>query len=443
MRALPLLLLAVALSSPAPAVAASLKPWVGFDGSWGKYSMGDTNRELEDLNTGLKQTGLTLSQIGGGPGAGLSAGVDLGRGLSLGVGYDRLFASSGIEDATHFVKFRLPANAFRGIAEYSFPRQGPFGARVGVAGGVVTETGSIDSLGRSSRDVTGRAPLFETYLTAEWWGQPRCGLFATVGYRYARLSEVKIGGSVAYNPPPDSSKYTLDFSGMMVRLGFRIPLTTAPGASAAAPAGKVRPWIGTSGSWSTYAMADVNRDIRHIDTDVDEGGKVTHVGIHGGPGFGASAGLDFPGRLTVGVAYDRLFASSKVSYSDGSLDYRLPANAFRGFMECRLLPQGRFGTRLGIAGGTVMEADPAAIDADGTSPSLRVKGSGALVEAYGSFEWWATSRFAAAASLSYRYAKVGEVKANDRILFDPDHTRYGVDYGGLVARLGLKVALTD
>jgi hypothetical protein len=231
MRALLLLPLAAALAFAVPASGAALKPWIGFDGSYGKYTMGDVNRDLEDLNTGLKQTRLTLWPISGGPGVGLSAGLDFGRGLSVGVGYDRLFASSGAEDPNHLIRYRLPAHALRGIAEYAFPRKGPLGARIGVAGGLVAESGSI-VIEDSSDDVTGSAPLFETYLAGEWWGQRRCGLFATVGYRHARLTEVKIGGSVAHNPPPDGSNYTLDFSGMLVRVGFRIPLAAAPAAKA-------------------------------------------------------------------------------------------------------------------------------------------------------------------------------------------------------------------
>src|SRR5512140_1532647 len=109
MRALPLLLVAFALSIAATAPAAALKPWIGLDGSVAKYSMDDLNRQLEALNTPLVGTSLHLWPIGGGPGFGVKAGVDFGRGFTLGAGYDRVFASSGASDPSTYVKVRVPA----------------------------------------------------------------------------------------------------------------------------------------------------------------------------------------------------------------------------------------------------------------------------------------------------------------------------------------------
>lgn len=433
MRALPILLLAVALSSSGSAVAANLKPWVGVGGSLGRYSMGDVNRDLEDLNAELKGTPLHLWPIGVGPGCGMSAGVDIGPSFSFGIGYDRVFASSGAADSMDgYLQVRLPANAFRGMVEYAFPRRGRLGARLGVAVGKLMVTGQM--VGDSAFEVRGGAPYYEAYLGGDWWGQPRCGLVATVGYRYARVNEVKIAGQVERNP--DGSKYRLDYSGALLRLGLKIPLTAPAGAPAPTAGGGVKPWVGLNGSWGGYKMTDLNHDI--------EIERMAYAGlkqIHGGPGFGGSVGVDFPGRLTLGVGYDRLTASSKASNTGGSIEYRLPANAFRGLLEYRLPPRGHFGTRLGIAGGAVMEANPAS----------RYQGSGALLEAYGSGEWRATSRIAATASLGYRYAKAGELKQGGALPFKtikqgaeyvPSTLPYTADYSGIIARAGLKVALT-
>jgi hypothetical protein len=130
MRALPILLLAVALSGPAPVTAAALTPWVGVGGSLGSYSMGDVNSDLDLLNKELVGTGLHLASIDGGPGCGASAGVDFGQGLTVGVGYDRLFGSSGIQQpGLLYFRYRVPADAFRGMVEYAIPRKGPLGMR--------------------------------------------------------------------------------------------------------------------------------------------------------------------------------------------------------------------------------------------------------------------------------------------------------------------------
>jgi hypothetical protein len=444
MRALPILLLAVALSIPTTASAAALKPWVGFNGSLGKYSMGDVNRDLEGLNTDLVGTSLHLWPIGGGPGCGVTAGVDVGRGFSFGAGYDRVFASSGVSNPRTYLKVRLPANAFRGTVEYAFPRSGPLGAHIGLAAGRLMATGQ--SVSDSALDLRGTAPLYEAYLGLDWSGQPRCALFATVGYRYARVKEVKIDGQVKLNP--DGTQYRADYSGTLLRLGLKIPLTAPATTQAATPAARIKPWIGLNGSWGSYGIADADFLIERTDDGFGVVRKTHHLGpkkISSGSGFGGSVGLDFPGHVTLGAGYDRLAASSIASNANGSNEYRLPANALRVFVEYRLPARGHFGTRLGLAGGTVMEARSAARDSsssDGMNRSFPIKGSGALLEVYGSGEWQPTSRVAATASLGYRYAKVYEVQVDRVVYFNPSGTPYTADYSGLIARIGLKVSLT-
>jgi hypothetical protein len=277
--------------------------------------------------------------------------------------------------------------------------------------------------------VRGSGPLVDVYLGANWWDQPRCGLFLSVGYRYARVGEVKIGGSVAHNP--DTSKFTLDYSGVLLRLGFKLPLTAPAGAPAATVGAGVKPWIGISGSWGAYAMGDVNRDIADRNRELAGTGPSLNR-IHGGFGLGASAGLDFPARLSLGIGYDRLAAATEAGGGAGSLKIRHPANTFRALAEYRLPGRGNLEARLGVAGGTVMEAG---------SESVKFTGSGPLLEAYASSDWRATPHLALTASLGYRYAKVSEVKAGQEVMFKADGSRFTVDYSGVLLRLGLKAAL--
>jgi hypothetical protein len=452
MRAFSIFLVAAALSIPATAPAATLKPWVGFDGSMGKYSTGDINLELDAFNTGLIGTPQRLWPIGGGPGCGVSAGVNIGRSYSLGIGYDRVFASSSVDDPLAYLKVRLPANAFRGVVEYAFPRSGPLGAHVGVAAGKLMVTGQFAGnlmvtdqfagrfVDNFAVDVRGSAPLYEVYLGGAWWGQPRCGLFATVGYRYARVKEVEVDGEVMYiadgttypDGSPKSRKFQLDYSGTLLRLGLKFPLGVPADAATPASTGRVKPWIGLNASFGDYDMTDVNDfpDLRLKK-------------IRGGCGFGGSAGLDFPGHVTVGVGCDRLAASTEASNAGESVKFLMPANEFRGFVEYRLPSQGHIGLRLGIAGGAVMEAGSAATSFTTlTNPALRLKGSAALIEAYGSGEWQANSWVAATATLGYRHAKAGELAEDGELVFKKDGSPLTVDYSGMIARIGLKVALT-
>jgi hypothetical protein len=187
-------------------------------------------------------------------------------------------------------------------------------------------------------------------------------------------------------------------------------------------------------------MADINLDLTGLGVKK----------IQNGAGFGGTAGLDFPGPLTLGAGYDWLAASSKASVSGGSVDYRLPAHAVRGFLEFRLPARGAFGTRLGIAGGAVMEARSARITNTTPGSSLqsgRVRASGPLAEGYATGEWRTGSRLAATATLGYRYARAGELKRNGEVYFKTLRNvqlfiPYSADYSGIFARVGVKVALT-
>jgi len=422
MRALALALLAAGLLLPDSASALALKPWIGMDGTWGNCTMTDMNREIGRLNAEFGGTALRLWEIKSGPSVGLSAGLDLGRGFSLGIGYDRLFSASGAEDPLHYLRFRFPANAVKAIAEYAFPTKGNLGARLGVAGGKVMENGAI--VFPLEEAVTGTGPLFETWLGVDWLAQPRCALSLQVGYRSARIAKVKIGGVRAVNP--DGSDFTLDYSGMMARLGFRFPLAAAPGTPGSTSATGIRPWLGADGSWARYFMSDVNRDIPDDELGMDE--------ISSGLGLGASAGLDLSPGLGIGVGYERLFASSEAG-SGSSLKYDLAANAYRAFVEYRLKSAGRLGGRLGIAGGTVMEAGSVEIGDE----SFDVTGSGPLIEAYATTEWQAAPHLAVVFSQCCRYARVGEVKADHAVLWNADGSRFSVDYSGIFLRLGLRV----
>ncbi len=234
MRGIPVLLLAVALSVPVPAAATTLRPWVGLSGSLGRYSLDDVNRSLEAQNQGANAT---LWPIDNGPAWGAGAGLDLWGGLSIGAGYERWYASSGVKTATRRYDLQLPANVLRAVAEYALPTRGALGAHLGVAAGSVSTSGSR-LIGVASQDVSAKASLFEPYFGADWWGQRRCGVYATLGYRTAKATEVKIGGVVARNP--DGSQLRLDYSGLVFRIGLKVPLGGQK-ARTEPPAAEVKP----------------------------------------------------------------------------------------------------------------------------------------------------------------------------------------------------------
>ena len=446
MRSRLCLFLATALVLAAPVSAATLKPWIGFDGGYGKYTMSDPNRVLSEGNTALNSTGLWLWPINGGPAFGVSAGLDLGSGFSAGVGYDRLLASSGTESNLLLYRFRVPANAVRVLGEYALPHKGSLGMHVGVAGGLASVTGIVlngsAATTVSTYDIRGSAPRIDAYVGGDWYGQPRCRLSGVVGYRHALVDEVKIAGRVAHNP--DGSNFTVDYSGLFVGVALKVPIGAVASAPESAAAGRTRPWLGVGGAWGAYAMHDVNADLYRLDSGSDAtGGRTSRFGLRplrSGVTFGASAGLDLPGRMTVGVGYDRLLGSRDGSDAAGSVKERHPANAARAILEYRLRPRGAFEPRLGVSGGVVMEAGSVTLGVTGSpSSTWTLKGSGPLFEFTAGSDWWATARLGLTGALGYRYAKISELRSNDTVKYNPDQTRFVVDYSGLLLRLGLKV----
>ena len=164
--------------------------------------------------------------------------------------------------------------------------------------------------------------------------------------------------------------------------------------------------------------------------------------VHGGLGLGVAFGLALPSRFSLGVGYDRLFASSDVGDASGSIEYDLPANAFRGFFQYSLPSAGMSGAYLGSSLGLVTEAGSATVSISGQgSVKGDLKGTGALFELFAGGDWWAAPQFALSGSAGYRYAKIGETKINGSTAYLPNGEKESIDYSGIFARAGIKVAL--
>ena len=211
-----------------------------------------------------------------------------------------------------------------------------------------------------------------------------------------------------------------------------------PGAASAAVP---KPWLGLTGSWGTYSMTDVNREIGAInDTLASSGVPLRMDEINNGLGFGVAAGLDLPGGLTLALAYERLSASTEVSDMTGGIAYRLPANAFSVRGQYRFPSPGVGALSLGLGVGWVSEAGALELIAGGFGGfSLDLEGSGLLLEPFVNGDWWATPQVALSASAGYRRAKVTEVQVFNQTIYNPDGSKYTVDYSGLLLRAGLKL----
>jgi hypothetical protein len=219
--------LALVLTLPTVVSAGASRPWLAVSGGWGTYSMSDVNSEIRAVNDTLAGSGLTMDEISGGFGFGLTVGVDLPSRVSVGFGYERLSASTDVGDFSGSVTYKLPANAFRATVGYRFPTERTVAASVGFGLGLVKEAGSLELVvtgaGAASADLSGSGPLLETFVGGDWWAAPQFALVGSAGYRYAKVREIRVQGMTAYNA--DGSKYTVDYSGIVMRLGFKVALS--------------------------------------------------------------------------------------------------------------------------------------------------------------------------------------------------------------------------
>jgi len=201
MRTILFAAVAASLVSAAPAQAAGFRPWIGVTGSWGTYVMSDVNTIIRDINTTiLAGSGLHMDEITDGFGLGAALAGDFAGGATIGIAYDRLFASSQVGDASGTLTYGLGANALRAFGEYRFPSSTPFSPRIGAGGGLVSAAGalelSVTGGGGSSSDVTGTGPLFEAYA-------------AGVNAWLDDLAEGRNGAAAMLNLKPSTLRYRM------------------------------------------------------------------------------------------------------------------------------------------------------------------------------------------------------------------------------------------
>jgi hypothetical protein len=117
-----------------PAFGEAVRPWIDAHGSLSTYGMTDVNSDIGNVNALIAGTGLSMDEVHGGLGLGVMFGIDLSDQFSIGVGYDRLYASSDVGDETGSIKYDFPANAVRGFGQYTFTGPGSSRAHIGGRG---------------------------------------------------------------------------------------------------------------------------------------------------------------------------------------------------------------------------------------------------------------------------------------------------------------------
>lgn len=223
----------------------------------------------------------------------------------------------------------------------------------------------------------------------------------------------------------------------VARVLVAVLLLAVPVATSAA----VRPWISGALGGSTYAMGDVNDEIGAVNVSLAGTGLKMNE-VTKGFNYGLALGLDVGGGFAVGVGYDRLNARTKVGDFSGSLEYDLPANLVRAFGRYTFESPGMTQGFLEASLGRVSSAASITLTVSGSgSATGDIEGSGLAFEAGGGAEIWTAPQFAFTGMAGYRYASAKDVTVDGTAVYDASGGDYTVDYSGLFARVGIKVAL--
>ena len=211
--------LLAAAASPARAV------WLSVGGGWNSYAMRDVNADIDAVADAIAP--LTLKEISGGADLEVAAGAPVARWLDAGASFERLWASA-TPNKGDGSEYRLPAEVFKATLYHTFPTSSADVLGVAASLGLVRCTGgarivSVDiATAGGQGSVSGTGPFAEADFTGDWRISGPFSVAATLGYRYARIGRVEVGGDTAYRS--DGRNYTVDYSGISVRVALKVQL---------------------------------------------------------------------------------------------------------------------------------------------------------------------------------------------------------------------------
>jgi len=214
---------ALALPSFARAEDEKAVPWIAGSIGFHTYAMGDVNDDIDAINAIIAP--LNMENIKSGIGLGGAVGLTYPK-FTVGVSYERLKGSSDVSDVSGHIEYRVPANLFMAEGAYRFPTSGSMGLGLGAGVGLVSTSAEFDFTVPVITDQTlkleGKSPAFDVFVTGTADVYKHVAVVPMLGYRYAKVSEVKSDGTVLTNS--DGSKFQLDYSGLMAKLMVRFTM---------------------------------------------------------------------------------------------------------------------------------------------------------------------------------------------------------------------------
>jgi hypothetical protein len=197
--------------------ASEVRVWLAPSGGYSTYTMTAINDRIRALNP-IYRPEHRLEEISGGASLGVQVGVDFTAQWMAAFGYERLWAGS--EGGSS--EYDLPAHVFEANGGYArrLTSQLRAGLELGL-GIVMAADANVGSPG-TTVTITGHDLALDASLWLEYVAWTRVGFWAKAGYRDAKIDEIEGDGEVWRLP--DGTPLSLDYSGLILRLGTRITL---------------------------------------------------------------------------------------------------------------------------------------------------------------------------------------------------------------------------
>ena len=217
-------LVAAGLVAPSPGRAEG-EFGVAFLSGFQTYAQGDLNDELvAPINVVLAGTGYKMDDV--------SNGIGFGGGLrwrsttspiTVAVDYERLNGSSKLSVPGGDFEIKAPANAFTATVYYYFPSASRARFGFGAGGGFYSSAGNVraydsGTMTEDSEDLKGSGVGFHGVGAADVTLSTVTHLDVSIGYRYAKTTDIMVAGVKVLNSDGSDSK--LDWSGLATRVGL-------------------------------------------------------------------------------------------------------------------------------------------------------------------------------------------------------------------------------
>lgn len=210
----------------APARAQNLGLWIEPYAGAGPHEMGELNDDIAVLNDLLRGSGASMPELNAGFGGGGLAALIVAPGLSLGIGYERLFASTEVSVAGSRIGYDLPANLVQVIGRWEFAAATQRNAYFEFGIGAITSSGHLEwtlpDLGSGDGDFDGNGVSYQGVVGGQVWLTRAVAVSLALGYRTAVIGDIELEG-VPYTGWADNiTDYEFDYSGPLVRLGLTL-----------------------------------------------------------------------------------------------------------------------------------------------------------------------------------------------------------------------------